>query len=335
MASKELPIAVVGAGTVGSILIAHLIDAGHEDVAIVDIPSRLEQIEKGGIQITRLRTLSVKPRHLFSDFSELADRGVRAVIVSTKATEICRVAPKIQEIHHPDMLVISMQNGLGTEREIATYIDPKCVGRMTVNYAGVRDEETGEIAMSWFLPPNVIGPHVDTDLGRWQELAALYTEVGLDTEGRTYSEVKRAVWFKAILNAALNALCATTGLTMAEAMRMRHTRYLARQLLREGLTVASRMGYAYGEGALETCMNYLDKGGEHYPSMWSDLKKGRRTEIDYINGKIVKNSMMYTDVQAELNMFFTNMVMTQEIRAGVRKVQEIPSYLGCTVRLCY
>jgi len=335
MASKELPIAVVGAGTVGSILIAHLIDAGHEDVAIVDIPSRLEQIEKGGIRITKVRTLDVKPKHLFTDVTELADRGVRSLIVATKATEIARVAPKIQQIHTPDMHVLSMQNGLGTERELATYIDPKRVGRMVVNFAGVRDETTGETSMSWFIPPNVFGPHVESDLGPWEDLAMQFTEAGLDTEARTHVEVKRAVWFKAILNAALNALCATTGLTMAEAMRMRHTRYLARQLLREGLTVASHMGYAYGEGALETCMNYLDKGGEHYPSMWSDLKKGRRTEIDYINGKIVKNSMMYTDIHADLNMFFTNMVMTQEIRSGVRKVQEIPSYLGCTVRLCY
>jgi len=255
--------------------------------------------------------------------------------VATKATEICRVAPLIQQIHHPEMLVISMQNGLGTEREIATYIEPKMVGRMTVNYAGVRDENTGHIAMSWFIPPNMLGPFVDRDLERYREIAGLFTEIGLDTEAVPTVDIKRAVWFKAILNAALNALCATTGLTMAEAMRMRHTRYLARQLLREGLTVASHMGYAYGEGALETCMNYLDKGGEHYPSMWSDLKKGRRTEIDYINGKIVKNAMMYTDIHADLNMFFTNMVMTQEIRSGVRKVQEIPSYLGCTVRLCY
>ena len=335
MASNELPIAVVGAGTVGSILIAHLIEAGHENLAIVDIPQRLKQIEKVGLQISNVRTLKVKPAHLFSDVMELKDRGVRSMIVSTKATEIARVAPKIKEIHHPDMIVMSMHNGLGTEREIAGYIDPSRVGRMVVNFAGVRDETTGEISMSWFIPPNVIGPHVDSDMQPWQDLAAEFTEAGLATEARTHVEVKRAVWFKAILNAALNALCATTGLTMAEAMRMRHTRYLARQLLREGLTVASHMGYAYGEGALETCMNYLDKGGEHYPSMWSDLKKGRRTEIDYINGKIVRNSMMYTDIHADLNMFFTNMVMTQEIRSGVRKVQEIPSYLGCTVRLCY
>jgi 2-dehydropantoate 2-reductase len=335
MSAKELPIAVVGAGTVGSLLIAHLIEAGHEDVAVVDIPSRLEQIRDGGIKISKVRTIDVKPQHLFSDIEELADRGVRTLVVATKATQICRVSPKIQKIHHPDMFIISMQNGLGTEREIATYVPPDRVGRMTVNFAGVRDEDTGDVAMSWFIPPNVVGPFIDSPLEPYQEFAALLTEIGLDTEAKPTTDVKRAVWFKAILNAALNALCATTGLTMAESMRMRHTRYLARQLLREGLTVASHMGYAYGEGVLETCMNYLDKGGEHYPSMWSDLKKGRRTEIDYINGKIVKNAMMYTDINADLNMFFTNMVMTQEIRSGVRKVQEIPSYLGCTVRLCY
>jgi len=335
MSAKELPIAIVGAGTVGSLLAAHFLEAGMEDVAVVDVPERIRQIEDRGLRISKVREIEVKPKHLFTGIDALKDRGVRTMFVATKSVHLKTVAPEIARIHHPDMHVVSFQNGLGTERELARHVDETMVGRATVNFAGVRDEDTGDVAMSWFIPPNVLGPFVDRDVAPYERIAAMLTEAGLDTTAKNHVETKRAVWFKAILNAALNALCATTGLTMSQSMDMPHTRFLARQLLRESLTVATHMGYSYGQGVLEKCMDYLDKGGDHYPSMWSDLKKGRRTEIDYINGRIVQCAMMYTDVHADLNMFFTNMVITQEVRSGARRVEEIPTFIGCPVKLCY
>ena len=83
------------------------------------------------------------------------------------------------------------------------------------------------------------------------------------------------------------------------------------------------------------CLSYLDKGCNHYPSMWSDLQRGRKTEIDFINGKIVKIGMMFGHLNIAQNMFFTNMVMTREILSGVRKESEVPPYIGCPVKLCY
>jgi 2-dehydropantoate 2-reductase len=222
-----------------------------------------------------------------------------------------------------------------TEHFLAKFIDPRKVGRVTVNFAGNKDEESGDIFMSWFHPPNFLGPYYEQDLEPFDKVAQMLTEVGLDTKAVSHREIKRQVFFKTILNAALNALCATTGLTMSKAMQMKHTRHLARELLREALSVAAHMGHHYGEDALEQSMAYLDKGGDHYPSMWSDLKNKRRTEIDYINGKIVKIAMMYTDLSVDLNRFFCTMVMTEEIRNGVRKEEDIPDYLGCAVRHCF
>jgi 2-dehydropantoate 2-reductase len=335
MPSKELSVAVIGAGTVGSMLVGHFLRAGYEDVAIVDIPKRINQIKENGISISRLKSIDVRPNHLFDSIGQLKDRKIDTLFVATKTTHLDAVAKEIQKIHHPDMTVISFQNGIGTEHFLAKFVDPKMVARVTVNFAGNKDEDSGDIFMSWFHPPNFLGPYYEQDLGSLRRIANLMTEVGLETRAVTHKEIKRQVFFKTILNAALNALCATTGLTMAEAMRMRHTRHLARELLREALSVAAKMGYHYGEDALEQCMNYLDKGGEHYPSMWSDLRKKRRTEIDYINGKIVKIAQMFTDVSVELNRFFCTMVMTEEIRNGVRREEDIPPYLGCSVRHCY
>jgi len=335
MDEHRIPVAVIGVGTVGSMLVGHFLRAGFEDIAIVDIPKRIEQIKNHGIRISKLTTIDVQPSHLFDSVEQLKDLGVRTLFVATKTTHLESVAPKIREIHHPGMTVISFQNGIGTEHFLAKFIDPEKVARVTVNFAGNKDEESGDVFMSWFHPPNFLGPYHEQDLGVLKQVGDLLTEVGLETRTVSHREIKRQVFFKTILNAALNALCATTGLTMAEAMRMRHTRHLARELLREALTVAAHMGHHYGEGALEQCLNYLDQGGDHYPSMWSDLKKKRRTEIDYINGKIVKLALMYTDLSVDLNRFFCTMVMTEEIRNGVREEEEIPPYLGCTVRHCF
>ena len=58
MASNELPIAVVGAGAVGSIIIGRLIDSGYEDIAVVDIPERIDQICEHGIGLSKLALVS-------------------------------------------------------------------------------------------------------------------------------------------------------------------------------------------------------------------------------------------------------------------------------------
>jgi ketopantoate reductase len=69
--------------------------------------------------------------------------------------------------------------------------------------------------------------------------------------------------------------------------------------------------------------------------MWVDLQKKRPTEIDFINGKLVKIGIMYGNLDVSLNMFFSTMVMTREIKSGVRKEESVPPYLGCEVRLCF
>ena len=74
-------------------------------------------------------------------------------------------------------------------------------------------------------------------------------------------------------------------------------------------------------------MAYLEGGGDHYPSMWFDLNNKRPTEIEYINGKIVKIARMFRNVDVDLNQFFTSAIVTQEIKNGTRDEEDIPEYL--------
>jgi len=271
--------------------------------------------------------LKVKPTILLRTIQELKGYEPEALFICTKTWTLKAILPALVPVLSPSTLVVSFQNGIGLEEDVAEFFPPERVARGIVNYAGKVDLDSGKVTQAWFNPPNYFGPVAEESGPRLQQLAATLSRSPLATQAIPMQDTKKRVFFKTILNSALNALCATTGITMRQAMSYAHTRNLAKMLIREGLSVASAVGYNYGENAKAICMKYLDEGGDHLPSMWHDLQHGTRTEIEYINGKIAKIGLMFKNVDVDANVFFTSMVITHEIKSGVRKPDDIPDYL--------
>jgi len=252
---------------------------------------------------------------------------LEALFICTKTWALKHVLPELAGVLSPETTVISFQNGIGLEDEVAEFFPADRVARGIVNYAGGIDLDTGRVTQQWFNPPNYLGPVGDGMTPQLERLAQTLSRSHLTTQAIAAHDTKKKVFFKTILNSALNALCASSGITMRQAMSYCHTRNLAKMLIREGLSVAASVGYNYGENAKAICMKYLDEGGDHLPSMWNDLQAGRRTEIEYINGKIVKIGMMFKNVDVDANMFFTSMIITHEIKSGARDPDDVPEYL--------
>jgi len=323
----ERPVGILGAGPVGSILAASLARAGQEVIIVESSPGRLRQLSDG-LSVEGLKTLSTTGGYtLVDDLEKLGGRPLHALFVCTKAWSLAGLLPVLETALNPEALVISFQNGIGPEDEMARVFPPARVARGVVNYAGGLDPETGAARLVWFNPPNFLGAMAPQAAGAVEELAGLLTGAGLETRAVPWREVKEKVFLKTILNAALSPLCAATGITMRKAMTYPHTRAMARALLQEGLGVAAALGYHYGEDALDRCMGYLDRGGDHMPSMWVDLERGTRTEIDYINGKIVQIGGMFRHTRVDLNRFMAAAVVTREIRDGARDPGDIPDHL--------
>jgi ketopantoate reductase len=114
---------------------------------------------------------------------------------------------------------------------------------------------------------------------------------------------------------------------MKEAMTCNIIRGYAGELVREGLEVAVRLGYDYGENCWDDCMKYLDKGGDHYPSMWWDLQDKRPTEIGFLNGKILEIGRQFDDLDLKINRIFVSLVVSREIKNGSRNAEDVPHYL--------
>lgn len=325
---SEQVIGIVGMGSVGVILGAHLAQSGVTVYGVDVVAKRAAQVRRDGFIVEGYTQIQERPERCFTLLEELAEvKELEAVFVCTKAWAVEPLMERFVNIDWPeDLQIAAFMNGIGPEDIIAKHISPERAFRGVVNYAGNMSPE-GHVTMNWFHPPNLLGPAAEHASAWPQQMARVLSRAGLTTLDVAHHDIKKAAFYKTILNSALNALCAAHGLTMEEAMRLKHTRRTARALLREGLSVAALVGYNYGEDALDRCLDYLEGGGAHYPSMWFDLKDKRPTEIEFINGKIVKIGHMFKNVDLDLNQYFTSAIVTQEIKNGTRDEDDIPEYL--------
>ncbi len=325
---KRNKVGIVGLGPVGSILGAYLVRSGMKVYGVELAETRTEQVNRAGFQICGFVELEERPEGCFSSLAELSEiEDLAVVFICTKTWALPELLPVFADLQWPEkMRVVAAMNGIGPEDLVGEYVSKNHVCRGVINYAG-NQKPDGSTVMNWFHPPNLLGPASERAPKRMDEVAEMLTGAGLTTLSVSHYEMKKAAFFKTVLNSALNALCAAHGLTMARAMQLEHTRRMARFLLREGLRVAALVGYNYGEDALDRCIEYLEVGGDHYPSMWFDLKERRPTEIEFINGKIVKIGHMFQGVDVGHNTFFTSAIVTQEIRNGTRDDDDIPEYL--------
>ena len=276
-------IGIIGAGPVGSIIAAYLA-RNNENIYLVDIKEELiSAIEKSGITITGMGpnfTTRVKGT---GNFTASLDRfGVDMIFIVIKFNYLESLLEEIKLFYKPGQKLLVIQNGIDNEDLVAEKFGKENVMRFVINYAGM-NLEPGTVKMSFFNPPNYIGTLSSENEKLAREIAGFISEAGLATEYTP--DVKKYEWKKTILNAALMPVCATTGLTMKEAMGFAETRFLCEQILSECIQVAQKVGYEYENNFFENCLSYLSQAGHHKPSTSLDLEAGN--PIEYIFQPII------------------------------------------------
>jgi len=311
MGYQKSSVAVIGLGPVGSILAAHLAHS-KADVVVQDaMPLIREKVKRDGITISGVTKLTAKIEKIAESIPQLAEFDPEIVFIVTKACYLKDVLPEIKQIYTPKLKVVSFQNGLGNEQVIAEQLGVDRAYRVVINYAG-NLVHPGHAMMNWFQPPNHIGAlykgkyTVDETT---KKIASMLTVAGLKTEETP--NIKKDVWEKGILNAALCSICAVTGQTMKEAMEYPSSRRLAIQMLEEGLRVARADGCDFDSDALAEFTAYLEKGGAHKPSMLIDVENKRPTEVDFMSGAIARLGVKY-GISTPLNSILTDLLKTIE-----------------------
>lgn len=280
----QLCIGLIGLGPVGSTLAVHLLEAGARVIGCDIDKKKVDRIKRSGILLKHTINKKSQMPEVCNSIQELAVYEPDLIIISTKAPSLNRVVSLLEEIDNGKSFFMCAQNGIDNELVPAAVFGEERVIRMVINYAG-NMSALNTVHVSFFNPPNYIAALRPQGEPMAAKICEMLNGVNLETE--VPEDIQDYVWEKAILNASLSAICAITGRTMKEVMDFRDTVDVVEGIIDESVKVAEMEGIELGKKFRRFCIRYLKNAGHHRPSMLVDLDEGRRTEIDWLNGRIV------------------------------------------------
>lgn len=300
-----MKISIIGSGAMGSLFGGRLSVAGHEVILYDVYREHVEAVNRDGLAIEQAGSTEVtvaKPRATL-DPEDV--RGSQAMIVFVKSTATDEAARQFVAYASPDTVVLTLQNGLGNEAIIRRSFGAERTA------AGVTSQG------ATFLGPGRIrhagrGPtHIgmaDGNTAKLAPLAAALSAAGFETH--LESDVAGLIWSKLIVNVGINALTALTGKPNGRLLDFDETKAIMADLVAEALAVASARGVRITHAdSLRTVYDVARKTGANRSSMLQDFDRGRLSEIEFINGAIVREG-------AELGIPVpVNATLTRLIRA--------------------
>jgi 2-dehydropantoate 2-reductase len=235
--------------------------------------------------------LRVSGRHDFTArVTAAADPGElpepELVIVATKTTEVQSAAAAL-EGQFPQATVMTVQNGLGAEELVRARGSWPLISGVTF-MSGTKHSDTH---VEYILDTETwLGPYEDTPQEQVEEAAALLADSGLKVEA--LPDLRPAQWSKLIFNATVNGVAALTGLphlpAFADESEPSSLGRLVHGLVDEGKAVAAASGVELHDDPWEMNVLATKRGSAHYPSMLEDVTAGRPTEVELINGSLVR-----------------------------------------------
>lgn len=311
-----LKIAVMGTGAVGGYAGAHMARAG-EDITFIDPwPEHVERMRSHGLTISHIRdvepfTTKVRALHL-TDAQQLAkEKPIDIAFVCMKSYDTEWATTLIAQYLSPNGFVVSLQNCMNEETIAGVVGWGRTVGciasSITVDLCepGHVRRAAGKSGAKHtvFRTGEVHGRVTD----RVQEICRL---VSLSDSAMVTENLWGERWSKLVTNVMGNGLSACTGMLTKDMMRDDAIRHFSARLGSEAIRVGQALGYALeeiyhldpeliaraGEGDGEARRAFDEHrlaeaskgGGEHRPSMGQDMVKGRRTEIQFLNGMVAQ-----------------------------------------------
>ena len=277
-----MKIAVVGAGAMGSIFGARFHQAGHETVLVDVVQPLVDTINAEGVTVVRGDDETVTRVPATTDPAAIGP--VDIVVFFTKCYHTSSAAESARPLVGPDTAVASLQNGWGNGDVLAAAYPPGQVV-LGVTYNSGLLQGPGRV-LHPAEQPTLVGSFSDGGDGA-ARLAEALESAGL--AATVASPVRPEIWKKLILNAASLPASALTGMTAGALGTSQDMLDLVSETTREAVAVAQALGYDIDfEERIGTILGLVEKAGPTKASMLQDVEAGRRTEIDVINGAVVR-----------------------------------------------
>lgn len=276
-------IAVVGAGAMGCLYGGHLAETG-VDVSLVDIwREHVDAINEKGLHMTGVSGDRVV--HVPATTDPESVGKVDLMLLFVKSYDTAQAMRDSGSLIGDDTYVLTLQNGLGNLEAITETVGAgRVLGGMTSH--GSTLVGPGEIRHAG-VGPTVIGTLDEGSRSMVEKIAETFNDAGLQT--RVGGDVRSDIWGKVLVNLGINALTALTGLRNGQLLEIPELRLLMRLAVEEGMMVAEADGVDLGPlDHLAHVYEVAEATGANRSSMLQDVDRRRRTEIDALNGAVVR-----------------------------------------------
>ena len=270
-------IAVLGAGSIGCLIAAKLVEAGH-DVLVHARGEHGAVLAVAGLQISGLWDAHIQPEQWTVSLDEAGihpslEKSFDQAIITCKAKDTDKLSQIAAQL--TDGPVLSLQNGLGNHDILRQYVFENSAVGVTTN--AVKRSAPGHI--EWVGSGSVVigGPKGEQFIQTLEVLDAEFSE-----------DVASIIWNKLLINVAINPLAAICGVKNGE-LRNEPLLSQAESTMLEAANVARLLGISLAEdhSLIQNLHSVLDSTSENECSMLVDVKAGRETEIDVLCGQVV------------------------------------------------
>lgn len=299
-----MQIAVIGAGAVGCYYGAMLLRAGH-DVTLIGRPGHVEAINSHGLHFESASFTGSIPAKAVTAISELQQPDL--VLFAVKSGDTDETAKTLKPVLKSETLVLSLQNGVDNPERLrkilsqpviaaAVYVASEMPGPGHVKHNG-----RGEL---------VIGAAPQS-----AALAKLLSDAGVPTT--VADDIDAVQWSKLINNCAYNALSAVAGIPYGEMFKVEGVRDIVTNAVTECIAVARACGVSLPQDLLDKTLGLAATMPHQQSSTSQDLGRGKPSEIDHLNGFIVRKGIEH-GIRTPTNHALQVMVKLVE-RSGSRR----------------
>jgi 2-dehydropantoate 2-reductase len=298
---------IMGAGAMGS-LFGGLLTLSGEDVWLVDIwKENIDAMRSKGLKVEDRGKIEIIPVKATTEVSSAGTADVVLFFVKTYHTE--KAVSDVLVLQKENTVFLTLQNGLGNEEAICKQVDRRKVV-LGVTGQGATLLGPGHIRHAGW-GKTYVGELDEKITDRVTQIAQVFRKAGIETE--VSSHVHDLVWEKLLVNVGINALAALTGLKNGQLLDYPETVRLMEALVSEAVEVARRKEIQIDENPMNRVKAVIEATRENRCSMGQDLDYKRRTEINAINGAVVKEAERF-GILVPYNQMITDLIKVIEKR---------------------
>lgn len=302
-----MKIAIIGPGALGCLIAGSLKARTKEEVWLIDNSrERAKHIRQDGVKVEGLSALARCQVNVSADPGEVGRCDLVILCVKSYSTEdACK---DIKDLVSDNTFVMTLQNGIGNVQVLNDYFGTEKVIAGVTNHGAtllgeghVRHAGKGE---------TIIGLSSGKVLGPIKEIAGVLSKAGLET--KVSRDIDSVIWSKLVINVGINALTAITRLKNGMLIEHGGTREILRSAVQEAVKIVKRkrVKLIYDD-PIQKVESVCKATAANVSSMLQDVLNKKRTEIDFINGAVIRQGKAL-GIPVPVNEVLTALVKTIE-----------------------